>query len=93
MGYTIDLEDVKEVTLLEERPDMSKKHGYDSNRFFLGDFRVKGYGTCKVYIDLGNDCVIKVDTGDKLVWFNGATREQTREFYDKLKEAVKTASE
>lgn len=91
MGYTINLEDVKEVTLLEERPDMSKKSGFDSNRFYLGDFRVKDYGTCKVYINLKNDSVIKVDAGDRLVWFNGATKEQTKEYYEQLKEAVALA--
>lgn len=84
MGYGFDLEDVEQVTLLEKRPFMSKKNGYDSNRFFLGDFRVQGYGTCKVFVSLKNDLVIRVDTKDKVVWFNSESAEETRAFYEEL---------
>lgn len=88
MGYTIDLDEVEDVTLFHQLPEMSKKHGYDSNRFFLGDFRVKDYGVCKVYVCLKNDFVIKVDTAEDTVWFNGATQEETEAFYRELMDAV-----
>ena len=88
MGYTIDLDQVQEVTLLDQRPEMSKKHGYDSNRFYLGDFRVKDYGTCKVYVGLKSQPVIKVETADDIVWFNGATQEETEAFYRELSQAL-----
>lgn len=88
MGYTIPLDRVQEVTLMEERPEMSKKNGYDSNRFYLGDFRVEGYGKCKVYISLDNHSVIKVDTPDEIIWFNAGSQTQTQQFYEQLKSAV-----
>lgn len=84
MGYGFALEDVEQVTLLEKRPAMSKKSGYDSNRFFLGDFRVQGFGTCKVFVSLKNDLVIRVDTKDRIVWFNSESAEETRAFYEEL---------
>lgn len=85
MGYSFELDSVEEISLLEERPNMSKKSGYDSNRFFLGDFRVQGYGTCKVYVSLKNDSVIKVVTSEKIVWFNSESKEETLRFYEELK--------
>lgn len=88
MGCSFDLEDVEAVTLLKERPSMSKKNGYDSNRFFLGDFRVEGYGTCKVFISLKNDMVIKVDTEDRILWFNSESAEETLAFYEELSGAA-----
>lgn len=90
MGYSFELEDVEQVTLLKERPSMSKRSGYDSNRFFLGDFRVQGYGTCKAFISLKNDTVIKVDTKDRILWFNSESREETTAFYEELTGAVVT---
>lgn len=86
MGSSFDLADVEEITLLQERPSMSKRNGFDSNRCYLGDFRVQGYGTCKVYLYLRNDSVIRVVTPDRIIWFNGENEEETRTFYERLME-------
>lgn len=84
MGYSFALEDVETVELVDQRPSMSKKSGYDSNRFFLGDFRVSGYGACKVFCSLQNDMAVKVETKDKIIWFNSENPDETKRFYEKL---------
>lgn len=88
MGYTFPLEEIQQITVLEERPDMSKKNGYDSNRLNLGDFRVKGYGKCKVYVCLESETVIKVETDSGIVFFSGMNEAQTKEFAEELTEAA-----
>lgn len=90
MGYSFLLEEVESMELLADRPAMTKKNGFDSNRLYLGDFRVKGYGTCKAYVFVKNDCVIRVDTPKKVIWFNGDSAEETERFYRELSEAVQT---
>lgn len=92
MGYSFDLDEIQEIALMHERPSMSKRSGYDSNRFYLGDFRVEGYGTCKAYVFVKNDSVIKVVTPEKIIWFNGKNEEETRLFYEELKDARKKIS-
>lgn len=88
MGYIFELEDVENVSWVEERPSMSKRNGLDSNRFYLGDFRVSGYGNCKVFLSQKNDIAILVELKDKNIWFNSECFEETETFYQALREAV-----
>ena len=78
------LEDVEEIVWVDERPRMSKIGGLDSNRFYLGSFRVKDYGKCKVYLSLEHSAAIRVTTKEETIWFNDDSLEGTREFYEKL---------
>lgn len=84
MGYSFALDEVEEITWVESRPRMSKISGLDSNRFYLGDFRVKEDGKCKVYISLEQEAAIRVKTAERIIWFNSESLEETREFYEKL---------
>lgn len=88
MGGSFALEDVEQIMLMPQRPSMSKRNGYDSNRFFLGDFRVQGYGTCKTFVSVKNNMVIMVETKDRFFWFNSESREETLLFYETLMEAM-----
>lgn len=88
MNYSFALDDIGQITLVEEKPSMSKKNGYDSNRLFLGDFRVQGYGTCKVFAFVKNDMAVRVDTPNKTIWLNGENEEETQYFYEMLQEAA-----
>lgn len=89
MGISFDISDVEQVTLLDEMPSMSKKHGYDSNRLLLGDFRVEGFGKCKAYVSLHNESVIKIDTNDGIIWLNHDSELQTQQFYSQLTDVLK----
>lgn len=84
MGVTIDLEEVTQVTLLDSLPSMSKRNGFDSNRYNLGDFRVEGCGESKVYVFLKNENIIRVDTGEMTIFFNGEDKEETMRYYREL---------
>ncbi len=84
MGYSFEMKDVRGITWMEERPKMSKISGFDSNRFYLGDFRVKDYGKCKAYLSVKQDAVICIETQEKTIWVNGESLEQTKEFYEML---------
>lgn len=84
MSCTFDLDEVEDIALVPERPSMSKRNGFDSNRFYLGDFKVEGYGNCKVYVCLKQELVIRVRTQDGIIWFNSESREETEKFYEEL---------
>lgn len=87
-AVTFLLEDVEAVILVEKRPSMSKKSGLDSNRFWLGDFRVSGYGTCEVVLHVKNDTAVYVDLKEgQDLWFNGETPEETQKIYEELVQA------
>lgn len=84
MGHSFAWDEVQEITLLTEKPKMSKKSGYDSNRFYLGDFHVSGHGSCKVYVALETDSVIQVTTTDEKIFFNGENDEETAQMWEML---------
>ncbi len=84
MGETFTLEEIKEVSLLESYPSMSKKYGYNGGKFNFGTFRVSGVGTCEVYLNLDNDMAIQVVTNQDTILFNMKTEEETKKAYEQL---------
>ena len=85
MKETFAITDIKEVSLLEKYPSMSKNNGYNGTNFNFGTFRVSGVGTCEVYLNLKNDIAIQVVTNQETILFNMKTKEETEKAYEQLK--------
>lgn len=89
MGDSFYLEDVLSVTMLEERPAMSKSNGYDGTKYYFGTFNVSGYGTCQVYVCLKTESVLMVETRYRIYFINGEDEEETGQMYRLLTEQGK----
>ncbi len=89
MGETFSISVVKDITLLEHRPSMSKKNGYNGGKFNFGTFHVTGIGSCEVYVYLHNDYVIEVTTDKDTILFNLETEQKTKEAFDQLRDWIK----
>ena len=82
---TFYLDEVTDVELLEELPDMSKKVGYDGTVYYIGSFNVSGYGNCDTYVCLRTDMAVVVKTKDRTYVFNDETADGTRQMYESLR--------
>ncbi len=78
------LEDIKEVKLIEELPIEGKRNGGDSYFFYVGGFKVRGYGMCRVYVYRNHPPYIAAVLSDRVVIFNGKTPEDTKNCYLQL---------
>ena len=79
------LDEITDIELLDELPDMSKNVGYDGTVYNIGSFEVSGYGKCDTYICLKTRMAIVVKTADRVYLFNDETADGTREMYESLR--------
>ncbi len=84
ISYSFKQEEIENVELLEQYPDMSKNSGYNGGTLNLGDFHVSGYGDCEVFVSLKNPQVIVVTTKNKTVIFNNEKEAITVGMYNSL---------
>ena len=82
---TFYLDEITDVELLDELPDMSKKVGYDGTVYYIGSFNVSGYGNCDTYVCLRTDMAVVVKTKDRTYVFNDETADGTRQMYESLR--------
>ena len=82
---TFYLDEVTDVELLDELPDMSKEVGYDGTVYYIGCFNVSGYGNCDTYVCLRTDMAVVVKTKDRTYVFNDETADGTRQMYESLR--------
>lgn len=79
------LDEITDIELLDELPDMSKEVGYDGTVYYIGSFNVSGYGKCDTYICLKTDKAVVVKTADRTYVFNDETEEGTIQMYESLR--------
>lgn len=86
---TLEFTDVTEVYLLTERPECSRVWGTGTERFAMGDYHFKGYGSGKAMIDKEAEYFIlaKRENG-KWFGFGVSDREAMLSVYEKLKKEV-----
>jgi len=86
---TLEFTDVTEVHLLTERPECSRVWGTGTERFAMGEYHFKGYGSGKAMIDKEAEYFILVKR-EKGKWFGfGVTdRDAMLSVYDRLKDNV-----
>lgn len=84
--YSIDLDDVTDVTLLEECPDASKVRGTGMKNLQNGTWRTEEYGKVEMFLNPQNDKFLLIEAGDGKYIFSGYDDEETMEVYDYVKE-------
>ena len=83
---------VEDIQLTDQAPQGTyyKNNGVDAQQYFLGNFKYKEYGQCKMYYYRNYTPVIKIKTDQYTVFFNTKDSEKTEEIYRILKEAVES---
>lgn len=79
-GIRFAKEEIRSVQMLPEMPRATKRSGFNGDFLWLGDFRVEGYGRCKVFVYPKNGPVFVIELADSTVFLNGETPEQTANF-------------
>lgn len=84
-------EDIKEVTLLEESPELSRVFGSGMKHMALGEYHLKGYGSGRAVVYREAEYFILVEkTNGKLVIFSTEDAEEMLACYETLKERERT---
>lgn len=84
------LSEVQEIELTDQAPQGSyyKNNGVNAQQYFLGNFKYKEYGQCKMYYYRGCTPVIKIKTDQYTVFFNTKESSKTKSVYLKLEAAM-----
>jgi hypothetical protein len=84
-SYTFSTREIAGITLSDDFPRATKVFGANSDRLYIGRFRVAGYkGISQVFIHRDNPPFIVVELESGWVFVNGGTREETEMYYDLL---------
>lgn len=86
--YTVPLDGVVSVALLDTLPGGSKVAGTAIGTLCKGTFRLNGIALCKVCINTGQPLFIRVDTADTVYMFSGNSEEETRSLYGQILAAL-----
>ena len=68
--YTVDLEDILSAEVLDELPRTGKDIGTNMDTLLKGQFRVDGYGTCKLCLNPKEDQFLVIVTEDRTYIFS-----------------------
>ena len=83
-------EDIEEVSMIKysDIEDIRRTNGASTDYVNLGNFKVKGYGSCKVYVYRYVDDVVVIKLKDKYIFVNGKTEEETNSYYKMIKDLL-----
>lgn len=84
------LSKIQEIQLTDQAPQGTyyKNNGVNAQQYFLGNFKYKEYGQCKMYYYRDYTPVIRIKTDQYTVFFNTKDSEKTRTLYGTLKAAA-----
>lgn len=87
---SFELADVEEVTLLDAMPDVhyTRTNGVGTSQYLLGNFTLKDYGQCKLYVYRKYTPVLQIKLKDRYIFFNSKEEGRTEKLYGQLKTAV-----
>lgn len=86
--YKIPLDEIIEIEYLTSLPRTSKNVGTGLDNLYKGDFSVKGYGNCEVFLNPETEAFLVLHTKEETYIFSDETTEKTLEVYKDLKEVV-----
>ncbi|MBQ7067483.1 MAG: hypothetical protein IJN92_11770 [Lachnospiraceae bacterium] len=91
-GYNleVDIEDIKQVTLLENLPDkkLAKTNGGATDDYLLGKFRMEDMGNCYMYVYLDYPLLLQIDTTETTIFFNSKNTKETEQLYKSLSKRI-----
>lgn len=83
-NYEISLSDIKNVSVVDEIPNFSKKSGTDTDTVYHGTFHIRNQGDYEVFLNPNNTCFLSFSANDTNYYFSGMTDKQTLTIYHKL---------
>ena len=83
--YSIHVNDIENVTLVEELPKMSKSNGSAMDNLLKGKFHVRNQGTYQVFLNPQNKYFISFTADGVNYYMSGSDDEETLEVYNQLK--------
>lgn len=87
--YVIEVDDIQELTLVEELPSMAKSNGTGMETLLKGTFRRTEDGMrVKVFLDPENGCFLTFAANDTTYYMSCADDGETRALYETLLERV-----
>lgn len=88
--YSFDINEIEDIKLLNELPPKGiKTNGVGTNLYSLGNYKLDGYGNCKVFIYRKSPPFICIKLKDTYVFLNGFTPEETNNYYETLLKLTK----
>ena len=82
--YSIDVDDIENVTLVEELPRMSKSNGSAMDNLLKGKFHVRNQGTYQVFLNPQNKYFISFSADGVNYYMSGFDDEETMKVYKQL---------
>lgn len=77
---SFQLQDIQSVTEIAELPSGTRTNGSSSRLRMLGNFNLREYGRCKIFVERENTPYLLIRLEDLCIILNGATPEQTQEY-------------
>lgn len=85
--YVVELEDIRDLELVEELPAMSRTNGTGMDNLLKGSFRIKATGErVELFLDPRNSVFLTFTAGDTTYYMSCAEDAQTIELYQQLSE-------
>lgn len=82
--------EVTHIELVDEMPEVTlRTNGYGTPTISKGHFRIKDVGNSLLFIYKGNSPYLYIETGHDKIFINSKSADQTKDWYDLLKEQVR----
>lgn len=84
---SFEMDEVEEIQLMDSMPDVRfiRTNGADTSQYLLGNFTLRGYGQCKLYIYKDYAPVLLIKLKDRTIFFNSKKKGRVEELYRELK--------
>lgn len=88
-GTEFDIDDIEEVTMIDNLPSGIRTNGVGASTYNLGNFSINGYGKCKLYVYFENPNCISIKLKDNsYIFFNDKSNDETLKYYSELEKAL-----
>ena len=88
-GVSSSLEDIEEVRLQEEIPEIGRKvNGAGLGSIRKGDYEVEGMGTCRLFLHAESGPYLYIKTEGKYLIVNYADAQKTEDAYERLQDQL-----
>lgn len=80
--YQIPLENIGEISLMDEKPDWSKVKGTGMENLSKGTFYIRNEGKCEAFLNPQNAVFIKLEADGRTYYMSGSNDQETLEIYN-----------
>lgn len=88
-GMEFDIDNIEEVKMLDNLPSGIRTNGVGASTYNLGNFIIKDYGKCKLYVYFENKNCISIKLKDNsYIFLNDKSNEETLKYYRKLEKQL-----